>query len=159
MTSLFEAFQSFLQRHFEAEIAPLEDGNLVFRMEDEEGHEWGCLGWVVEELGQVMFYSVLLETTPADRLDELMRFTTMANYNMQIGNFELDLDDGEVRFKTSIDVDEATLSDALFRNLVEVNLAMMSRYYTGLVAVLHGALTAREAISAIEDGGGPLYEN
>jgi hypothetical protein len=158
--NLLDLFKAFLQRHFEAEVEPIEDGTIVFRMEDDDGQEWGCLAWVAEEISQVMFYSVLLESAPAERRDEAMRFVTLANYGMQVGNFELDLGDGEIRFKTSIDLEDTEPSDALFRNLVELNLAMMGRYQPGLLAVVRGALTAREAIASVEnDAPAEVYEN
>jgi hypothetical protein len=45
----------------------------------------------------------------------------MANYDMIIGNFELDLRDGEVRYKTSIDFEGDRLSFAYINNLVYTN--------------------------------------
>jgi hypothetical protein len=45
-------------------------------------------------------------------------FLTRANSGMVIGNFELDFADGEIRYKTSIDVEGDKLSYAIIKRLV-----------------------------------------
>ena len=155
MGRIFTAVQSFLQDHFDADgLEPVDDDTLAFRLEDEDGHEWGCMAIAEEDAEQLMFYSVMLEPASKKRRDEVMRFVTRANYGMQVGNFELDLDDGEVRFKTAIDVEGLELTEGLCRNLVDLNIMMMGLYYDGLDDVMKGKATAEEAISAIEDDEG-----
>ncbi|MCA9704922.1 MAG: YbjN domain-containing protein [Myxococcales bacterium] len=152
MGRIFEGMKRFLIDHFDAEgLEPVDDETLAFRLEDEDGHEWGCMAVAVEAAEQVIFYSVALQPVAAERRDEVMRFVTMANYGMQVGNFELDLQDGEVRFKTAIDIEGVELSDGLIRNLVDLNLMMMGVYHDGLTAVMSGESTAAEAIAGIED--------
>jgi len=41
-------------------------------------------------------------------------FLTRANYGLNIGNFEMDFQDGEIRFKTAIDVEEVILRLSIF---------------------------------------------
>lgn len=153
MARIFDGIKSFLQTHFEAEGLEREDDEdmLSFRLEDEDGHEWGCLALAEEQSEQVIFYSVVLENTPPEHMPEVMKFVTLANYGMQVGNFELDLEDGEVRFKTAIDVEGVELSDGLLRNLVELNIMMMGLYFDGLLAVMRGGMTADQAIAEVEE--------
>jgi hypothetical protein len=79
----------------------------------------------------------------------IAEFLTRANYGMTIGNFELDYTDGEIRYKTSIDVTNDQLSPALIQTLVYINVAMMDEYLPGIQAVIDGA-TPIAAIQAIE---------
>jgi len=81
----------------------------------------------------------------------VMHFLTRANYGMHVGNFEIDLDDGEVRFKTSMDVEDTEITATMCRNLVEVNLAVMGRYIEGLAAVADDGRDVVEVLAAIED--------
>ena len=63
-----------------------------------------------EEQEQVAVYSVYgVKASEAKRV-EAMEYITRANYGLIIGNFELDLSDGEVRYKTSLDVEGETLT-------------------------------------------------
>ena len=54
---------------------------------------------------------------------EIAQFLTPANYGTLIGNFELDFKDGEIRYKTSIDVEGDRLTPALIKRLVYSTLA------------------------------------
>lgn len=153
MARIFDGIRSFLRTHFEAEDLEREgeDDMISFRLEDEGGNEWGCLALADEQSEQAIFYSVMLETTEPEHRPEVMKFVTLANYGMQVGNFELDLEDGEVRFKTSVDIEGMDLAEGLLRNMVELNVLMMGLYYDGLIAVMRGGMSAEEAIAEIEE--------
>ena len=69
---------------------------------------------------------------------------------MAIGNFELDFTDGEVRYKTSIDVEGDQLSSVLIKTLVYTNVTMMDEYLPGIKAVIEAGVSPEEAIRAIE---------
>ena len=62
----------------------------------------------------------------------MAEFVTRANRGMRIGNFELDFDDGEIRYKTSMDVEGGDLTDKMIDNLLRANLTTTDRYFTGL---------------------------
>ncbi len=66
--------------------------------------EWPCLGQVHEEEKIFLFYSLCPFVPSAARRAAMAEFVTRANANMIMGNFEMDLDSGRVRYKTSIDV-------------------------------------------------------
>ncbi|MBP0018071.1 MAG: hypothetical protein J7647_10995 [Cyanobacteria bacterium SBLK] len=67
-----------------------------------------------------------------------------------LGNFELDFEDGEIRYKTSIDVESDRLTPALIKQIVYPNVMMMDEYLPGILAVINGDKTPREAIAQIE---------
>ena len=74
---------------------------------------------------------------------------------MFIGNFELDLSDGEIRFKTSVDLEGAEFTSTVFRNLLHTNLSTADRYYPGLMRMLWSDdVTAEEAVAHVEGRGG-----
>jgi hypothetical protein len=91
-----------------------------------------------EEDEQLLVYSGLRATVPTDRLDAVLNYLTRANFDLAIGNFEANVDDGQVRFKTSIDVAGAELSDPLIDHLFMANVASADRYLPGLEAVIVG---------------------
>ena len=64
--------------------------------------------------------------------------------------FELDFVDGEIRYKTSIDVENSTLSFPQIKQLVYTNVMMMDEYLPGIMSVIDGGVEAREAIAQIE---------
>lgn len=70
---------------------------------------------------------------------------------MIIGAFEIDLDDGEVRFRTSIDLDGLELSDEALENLFGHNFHVMGTYLPAIVAVSAGKSEPADAIATVED--------
>ena len=112
--------------------------------------KWICYANVNEEKGFFSFYSVCPVNVPEDHRAVVAEFITRANYGLLIGNFEMDYRDGEVRYKTSIDVDNTEINDSLLENLVNVNLLMMDRYLPGILQCVYGQISAEVAIKSIE---------
>jgi hypothetical protein len=69
---------------------------------------------------------------------------------MIIGNFEMDFEDGEIRYKTSIDVEGDSLSSALIKRLVYANVMMMDAYLPGIMSVIYGDVEPKDAIAQVE---------
>jgi hypothetical protein len=113
--------------------------------------QWNCYAQAREEQTQFLFYSVCPVNAPEERRLDVAEFLTRANYGLFIGNFELDLDDGEIRYKTSIDVEGDRLSVALVQQLVYANAFTMDRYLPGIMGVIYGDASPAEAIAGIEE--------
>ncbi|MBD0342851.1 MAG: YbjN domain-containing protein, partial [Microcoleus sp. Co-bin12] len=73
-----------------------------------------------------------------------------ANYGTIIGNFELDFASGEIRYKTSIDVEGSTLTFPQIKQLVYTNVMMMDRYLPGIMSASAGGMEVKDAIAQIE---------
>ena len=111
---------------------------------------WICYAQAREQQEQFVFYSVCPVNAPPDRTHAVTEFITRANYGMIIGNFELDYSDGEVRYKTSIAVEQVGLKPELVRHMVYANVVIMDRYLNGLMRVIYGNAIPEEEIEEIE---------
>ena len=109
-----------------------------------------CFAQTNEEQFIFFFYTICPVNVAEDRRMLAAEFLTRANYGLKVGNFEMDMDDGEVRFKTSIDVEKAELSRVLVSNLVYANVWSMDRYLPGILSVIYGSETPQQAIEKIE---------
>ena len=111
--------------------------------------QWMCYAQVRETQGHFVFYSVCPVFTPADRQHAIVEFITRVNYGLVIGNFEFDYEDGEIRYKTSVDVEGETLSLGMIQHIVYANLVMMDHFLPSVLRVLYGnADPATEAARA-----------
>ncbi|MBD2576488.1 YbjN domain-containing protein [Oscillatoria sp. FACHB-1406] len=115
-----------------------------------ESGKWNCSARVREEQEQFVFYSICPVNAPEDRRLDMAEFIARANYGTIIGNFELDFNDGEIRYKTSIDVEDSTLTFSQIKQLVYTNVMMMDEYLPGIRSVIEGEVEAKEAIARIE---------
>jgi hypothetical protein len=113
------------------------------------GH-WICYAQAREEQQQFVFYSVCPMAMPDFKRQAVAEFVTRANYGMIIGNFELDYNDGEVRYKTSLDVEGTELNLALIRQAVYANVLMMDRYLPGLLNLVYTDVTPAQAVAEVE---------
>jgi hypothetical protein len=109
-----------------------------------------CYADVEEEKDWLIFYSYLPVNAPAEKMVTVAEFITRANRGMRIGNFELDFEDGEVRYKTSIDIEGGELTSKMIHNLLQANLYTMDRYFSGIMEVIYSEKEPKDLIQKIE---------
>lgn len=147
---------------YEALVAFLRSQRWVFR-EERARHlvsfdyanaagAWSTYAVAFEEARQVAVYGVVPFPAEADRRAAAAELITRINFGLVIGNFELDLSDGEVRFKTSLDFEGSELTEALLRQLLRSNLAVMEHHLPAFVAVVVNKVDVATALAAIEPG-------
>lgn len=126
-----------------------EHGAVSFEHVGQHG-SWEVFVRTRDPMSQVAVYSLLSFAVPQDRREAMMELVTRANYGLIIGNFELDLDDGEVRFKTSIDFVGDRLSGALLAQLVEHNLDAFDSYLPAINGVATTGRPVLELLAQVE---------
>jgi hypothetical protein len=146
MTGIGAAVAGYLSRH----QWPYEDrGQALATPVAGKNGSWVAFFEIREEDDQLLVYSIIPFDVPEVRRTEAARYLTRANFGLAIGNFELDLDDGEVRYKTSIDVEGAQIVEPLIDHLFLANVVTVDRYLNGLRAVIEGD-AAEVAVAAAE---------
>lgn len=81
---------------------------------------------------------------------EVAKFVCRANYGLRNGNFEIDMRDGELRYKIFIDCDGVLPSREIVRSSIVVPAMMFERYSPGILDVIFKGMTAEEAIAKCE---------
>jgi hypothetical protein len=99
---------------------------------------WKFYAQVVDEQDLILLYSVCPLRVPTARRPEVSQFLTGANYGLAAGNFELDFEDGEIRYKTALHVQGDGLDSILVKSLVRSNGMAMETYLPGIGAVITG---------------------
>ena len=113
---------------------------------------WAVFAVAREREGRCTVYSQAPWNTPEERRAEMAECITRINFGLPLGNFEMDYADGEIRFKTSLDVAEDRLTTALFEGLFEPNMATMDHYLPALESVRDGRASPADAVRAVEEG-------
>jgi hypothetical protein len=99
---------------------------------------WKFYAQIVEDKDVVLLYSICPERVPEDRRAAVSEFLTRANYGLAAGNFELDFDDGEVRYKTVLHLHGDQLDGLTLKRLVRANGVAMEAYLPGIRSVASG---------------------
>lgn len=115
-----------------------------------EGGSWRCYAQAKEQEKRFVFYSVMESSAPPEKRQAVAEFITRANYGLIIGNFEMDFSDGEIRYKTSIDIEGGELAPQMIKSLIYANVLTMDRYFPGIMSVIYAGTDPAEAIDRVE---------
>ncbi|MGI0491965.1 YbjN domain-containing protein [Alkalinema pantanalense CENA528] len=150
MSSILEQLISFFQSEkweFEHIVA---HHLLRFEVEGTQG-EWVCYAKAKEDDHQFIFYSNLPSGVPPEKRSAVAEYITRANNGLILGNFELDFDEGEVHYKTSIEAAPDVLTADLIRPIVYANLSVMDQYLPGFAWIITDNLSPAAAIQQLEE--------
>lgn len=151
MAEMFDTVVQFFEQDGWSYSRAREQPILQMGFQGDNGN-WLCYAEAREEFEQFVFYSVCPTNAPEGRRQAVAEFLIRVNYGLVIGNFEMDLDDGEIRYKTSLDVGDTELSVPLVKNAVYMNVLMMDRYLPGIMAIVYGNVPPAEALAQVKGG-------
>ncbi len=77
-------------------------------------------------------------------------YLTRVNFNLRNGNFEMNMADGEIRYKTYVHAGEHPLSMSGARLAIMMPFLMLDRFGDGLLEVVFGFKTPREAFETAQ---------
>lgn len=148
--SIFEILINFFQKnnwsYSQHETEPI----LRMGYQGENG-EWNCIARTKDQPSQFIFYSLCPVNVPPKKRLEIAEFLTKVNYGLIVGNFEMDFQDGEVRYKTyGINLENHPLSLELIGQLIFVNVMTMDQYLPGMMSVIYANLPIDQVIQQIE---------
>ncbi|GEM_PF-3100882 len=135
-TPLFDCVIAF----FESENWPFEqvEGELMVRslFESEVG-TWLCLAEVREDTNQFIFYAIGNRTIPQSKRPNLAELFMRLNYSeLTLGNFELDFEDGEFRYRTGVDCTGIQPDMSLIQTAIERSMSTLEQYLPMILAAL-----------------------
>ncbi|MEQ8754928.1 MAG: YbjN domain-containing protein [Coleofasciculus sp. G1-WW12-02] len=146
--TIFQVMVSFFQKE-EWAFKQLDNSTLHLLFQGKNG-QFNCYARAREAQKQFVFYSLCPVKVPPKKRKQLGEFVCRANFGMIIGNFELDFNTGEIRYKTSIDIKDSFLTEETLKQLVYTNVLTMDQYLPGIEAVISSKTSPEDAIAQIE---------
>ena len=131
-------------------VAEIEREELYETAFEGEHGIWPCRVHCYDTDRRLVFISAFAGIVPEELRAAVGELCNRANFGLAVGNFELDHDGGEVRFRTSLDATEAWPDVALVRNVVVANVLTFDQYLPAIEAVLAGTAPA-DAIDDVEE--------
>ena len=98
---------------------------------------------LVRILGQYGSY------VPDARRVAVAELLSRINVRLAFGNFELDFDDGEVRFRVAEDVEGGWLSEGVVDRMTGYVLVTLDRYHAAIMTVAFGEVEPVVALAAV----------
>jgi len=108
-----------------------------------------CIAHAHEDENQFAFYSRFPSYVEKERRPEMLELLSRINYRLMIGNFEMDPSDGELNFKTSLDLAGVNYDGKLLDNCMSQNIETMQRWMTAIYSVSNGELDSVDAMQTM----------
>lgn len=106
-------------------------GDKIIRMRftSEAQGEWRCLIRLEEEQQQCIIYSVFPDPIPEPLRNQIALTLMSENYDLTPGNFEMDDEDGELRFRSTLFADAAHVLDSdVFATVLAIHIRVMEHF-------------------------------
>lgn len=102
------------------------------------------------DMSILLFYAVGPERVAPERRTAVAEYITRVNYGLPMGCFEMDWEDGEVRYRTALDYEGTPLALVQVNNLIQPAIHVSDRYLPGLLRVASGEQEPEEAVAEAE---------
>jgi hypothetical protein len=112
---------------------------------------WNCVAIVGPQDGHLMFVSLLPCKAAQGRRAACAELLTRINYGLTHGCFEMDFQDGEIRFRTSVPLIGEASSD-LVEHLVFSNLCTVDRLFGAIMKVIYANISPTVAMNRSKEG-------
>ena len=144
-----ELLKGYLERfgwsRYKAVDEPFEKEGIIYTgwrsSEEEEGYNMAIDPMVEKNCLSFRVPKILMaprDTTPTERLADLLLAMGFINYRIILGKFAYDPRDGEIRFSVDVPIDENDLSYEQFQHCLGVAVKMVEEYAPKLKAIAAG---------------------
>ena len=121
----------------------------TMQVSDKERH-WGCMIRFFSEQQLIAVYSVYPTAIAEANRPEMLAMLAYLNYDLMIGNLEMDVMDGELRFKTSLDLEVTGVSELIMSYLLQSNFSLFSRLYDTISEMIEQPHTTHDLQGAVD---------
>ena len=90
--------------------------------------------------------SLCANETDQNQMQKIAEFLGRANMNLKFGNFELDYNNGTIRYKTYTDCEGIIVPNEIIDRSIKFGPAMFDAYGKGIGKILFGDVSVKEAI-------------
>jgi hypothetical protein len=143
--TMFERFKEYLKA-VELTYSIVENETIItFRYTSKGNYQ--CIIDIDEHDQIILVYTILGSIIALDKRNRVSQLLTKINYGLRIGNFEMDYDDGQIRYKTSIDYDGVKeFDDSFIANLILISLTTTDKYFQAIEEGLHTRKTIEKIL-------------
>jgi len=129
-TKLYQDITQFMDEVGQRYDVDAEGGLVVAQIGGEHGTWYTYIQITDDDKARnVVIHAQLPARIPEINRVKVAELLTKINYDLLLGNFELGMADGEVLFKTAVDLADGVLTKAMFERLYMLNCDVMNEFY------------------------------
>jgi hypothetical protein len=110
-----------------------------------------CMLLVWPDYPIIGVYTQLQCRVPEEKRLEMADFLNRVNSNGWHGNFEMDAESGNLRYRTSLNLADGVLTTHMLAALLYGNASAMNRFLPGIMSLIWNDVAAEDAIGFCED--------
>lgn len=130
-----------------------EDQKLWSGMNGKNGN-WKFFVAASDENEMCLAIAILPQKCPEERRQACAELLTRINCGLVMGCFEMDMEDGQVHFRTACPYPNGQLEDYIIKNVVGCNIWVMDRYFAAIMEVIYGGASPKAVMAKLEAAGG-----
>ena len=96
-------------------------------------------------------YTLCPINVPKPKLPATAELVARINCNLSLGSFNIDMDDGQITFRTGVSVGHMDLDNETLHVLVYGNFLMMDNHFPAIASVAYGEVPPKKAIQFLQD--------
>ena len=112
-----------------------EDCFIKIQMDGKNG-SWEIAVSAYEERQMISVLSLFPELVPVEKRDDVSLWMVQTNYTLFSGFFDMDMNSGELCFRTGLILEDTDVTDPILKALVEVNVTYMDCYFNDLLEIV-----------------------
>ena len=118
---------------------------LLFGIDGING-KFQCIANLIKKEKRFIFFSVCGANTPPNKKQSMLELLNYLNYELFFGNFEMDLEEGEIRFRTSISLKNIELNQNLIEELIMTSIITMDKSLPSILGLMFKELNIEKAL-------------
>lgn len=116
-----------------------------------ENGEFQCIADVNEGEKRLLFLSFCNVNVPKEKRINMSELLTRLNFGQFLGNFEMDFEDGEIRFKTSMYFSHGSPELEVIENLIMTNIFAMDASMPAIFNLINENISPLQALAALKN--------
>lgn len=109
-----------------------------------------CFAQIDPDWEQFAFYILIPIRVSEDLRLVIAEYLMRVNHGLRVGNFEMDFEDGELRYKSVISFKNEQLTQNWIQNAILPAISTVDRYAPGFAKIIRGGKSAAEAFADVE---------
>jgi hypothetical protein len=116
-----------------------------------ENGEFQCIADVNEVEKTLLFLSICSINVPEEKKLSMSELLTRLNFGKFLGNFEMDFEDGEIRYKTSLYFENESAQPQIIENIIMTNILAMDTSLPAILSVINETVTPLQAFLLLKN--------
>lgn len=147
--STFKQIVSYFEKQNWNYTIPEQGNNIATLGIATEKGKFHCIVDVNEEEKKIIFFSIYPLNVPLNSRTSMAEIMIRINYSLFFGSYEMDFNDGEIRFKTSLIYEDIELTEKILEYIIKGNIITLDTHFELFNSFISGKINLAEIIEQI----------